>query len=47
MMNEQLFHRKFYEELLDLNIKKLTQEEYKDAVSFLYARYFLTSSKND
>ena len=46
-MSEQLFHRKFYEELLDLNISKLTQEEYKDAVSFLYARYFLTSSKND
>ena len=47
MMSEQLFHKTFYEELLDLKISKHPQEEYKDAVSFLYHRYFLTSSKND
>lgn len=40
-------HRKFYEELIQLNINRLSQEEYSDAVSFLYNKYFPTKEKGD
>ena len=33
-------HQKFYEDLIQLNVSILSQEEYIDAVFFLYNKHF-------
>ena len=38
--NEIKTHQKFYEDLIQLNVSILSQEEYKDAVFFLYNKHF-------